>query len=77
MKRLILVADYDMNTNMVSFRSASHSAEAMRWAHLIESKEGHICAVGAIDYEHSFDKAYIQLKRSLKKKLVEKIKAKI
>ena len=77
MKRLILVADYNMNDNMVSFRRASHASEAVRLMRAIENKEDHIGAMGAIDYETSFEKAYLQLKRSLKKKLVEKLRAKI
>ena len=75
--RLILVADYNVEDKIVGFRSVSNSAEAMRLLRIVENQEGHIGAVGAIDYEKSRDKAYLQLKESLKKKLLEKVKVKI
>ena len=77
MKRLILVADYNVKEKLVGFRSVSNSTEAMRLLHYIEKQEGHIGAVGAIDYDKSESKARLQLKESLKKKLLEKAKVKI
>ncbi len=74
--KLILVAMYDENSNTVYFRSVSNNRSALKM--ITEAREdGYIVAAGAITYEKSRDRAYLQLKNSLKQKIYEKLKAKI
>ena len=76
MERLIVVAIGNKEKNTITFKVVKNSRAAfdvVAQAH----NEKLICAVGAIDYEHSKEKAYKQLCISLRKKILEKIKVKI
>jgi hypothetical protein len=40
-------------------------------------EQGYVTAVGAINYQYSKEKAYAQLRATLRKKILEKVRAKI
>lgn len=76
MERLVVVATYDMNENTIRFKVAFDNKAAL---HMVTQarEQGLVSAVGAINYQYSKEKAYAQLRASLKKKILEKVKAKI
>ena len=76
MNRLIVVAVANEAENKISFRVISDSKAALRMVTKTH-EAGLVTAVGAIDYQNSKEKAYAQLRASLRKKILEKIKVKI
>lgn len=76
MERLIVVAIANKVENKLTFKVANDSKAALRM--VTEAQEaGFITAVGAINYQYSREKAYAQLRESLRKKILEKVKVKI
>jgi CRISPR/Cas system-associated exonuclease Cas4 (RecB family) len=76
MKRLIVVAIGDVAENTICFKVAPDNKKAFHIA--TEAKDnGFIVAVGAINYVESREKAYIQLRAALRKKVLEKVNSKI
>ena len=76
MKRLIVVAIGNEAENTIRFKVVNDSMAALRLVE--EAREtGLITVVGAINYQYSKEKAYTQLRATLRKKVLEKVKAKI
>lgn len=76
MNRLIVVAIGNKAENKISFKVANDSKAALRM--VTQAHEaGLVTAVGAINYTYSREKAYAQLRASLRKKILEKIEVKI
>ena len=76
MERLIVVAIANKVENKLTFKVANDSKAALRIVTKARN-EGFITAVGAINYQYSREKAYAQLRESLRKKILEKIEVKI
>lgn len=76
MERLIVVAIGNEAENTIRFRVAADSKAAL---HMVTSahEQGCITAVGTINYQYSKEKAYAQLRVTLRKKILEKVRAKI
>lgn len=76
MERLVVVAIGNEVENTIRFKTVTDSKAAL---HIVTQarEDGLVAAVGAINYEYSRDKAYAQLRASLRKKILEKVKAKI
>lgn len=76
MNRLIVVAVANKAENKISFKVANDSKAALRMVTQAH-ESGLVTAVGAINYTYSREKAYAQLRASLRKKILEKIEVKI
>lgn len=76
MERLIVVAVANKVENKLTFKVANDSKAALRIVTKAHN-EGFITAVGAINYQYSREKAYAQLRATLRKKILEKVKTKI
>lgn len=76
MNRLIVVAIGNKAENKISFKVANDSKAALRMVTQAH-ESGLVTAVGAINYIYSREKAYAQLRASLRKKILEKIGVKI
>ncbi len=76
MERLVVVAIGNEAENTIRFKTVTDSKAAL---HIVTQahEDGLVAAVGAINYEYSRDKAYAQLRASLRRKILEKVKAKI
>lgn len=76
MKRLIVVAIGNVAENTIRFKVVSDNRSALHVA--TEAKDqGLIAVIGAINYEDSRDRAYTQLRGSLRKRVLEKVNSKI
>ena len=76
MKRLTVVAIGNEAENTICFKVVNDSMAALRIVR--DAREaGLVTAVGAINYQYSEEKAYAQLRTSLRKKILEKVRAKI
>jgi len=76
MNRLIVVAIGNKAENKISFKVANDSKAALRMVTRAH-EDGLVTAVGAINYTHSREKAYAQLRANLRKKILEKVGVKI
>ena len=76
MERLIVVAIGNEAENTICFKVAADSKTAL---HMVTSarEQGCVTAVGAINYQYSKEKAYTQLRATLRKKILEKVGTKI
>ena len=76
MGRLVVVAVGNVAENTICFKVAKDSQAALRM--VTDAREaGLVTAVGAINYQYSEEKAYAQLRATLRKKILEKVKVKI
>ena len=76
MKRLIVVAIGNVAENTIRFKVVSDNRSALHVA--TEAKDqGLVVVIGAINYEESRDRAYAQLRGSLRKRILEKVNSKI
>ena len=62
--------------NTIRFKVAADSRTAFRMVTSARD-QGYIAVVGAINYQYSKEKAYAQLRASLRKKVLEKVRTKI
>lgn len=76
MERLIVVAIGNEVDKTIRYKVAANEQKACQ---IVTSarEQGLITAVGAINYTGSRDKAYLQIKSFLRKKIMEKVRAKI
>ena len=76
MERLIVVAIGNEADKTIRYKAVSNEQKACQ---IVTSarEQGLITAVGAINYTDSRDKAYLQIKSFLRKKIMEKVRAKI